>query len=150
MPIIRSKRVHDLIYGWVLAEADPDLRINVDYVKVANRIGMQPSHLYEYVNGIVAEGLMNRKKDRLLPRAGREISREGLISILLVAGPQRHCLGVYSILYNIGPMKTVRIARELGFTKGAEGYRNALQRLKEGGLVERDERGYWYLTNAYL
>ena len=150
LPVIKSRRVHDLVYGWILAEADPDLRINIDYKKLGVRLGMHSGSLYRYINGIVAERWMTRQKDRLLPVAGREISREGLISILLAVGEQRHCLGIYSVLYNIGPMKGSKIRRELGFTTGAKNYLDAMKRLAESGLIEKDERGYWYLINAYL
>ena len=150
LPIIRSRRVHDLVYGWILAEADPDLRVNIDYKKLEIRLGLKSNSLYRYVNGIVAERWMNRQKDRLSPVAGREISREGLITILLACGEQRHCLGIYSVLYNIGPMRSMAIRRELGFSKGAKNYKDAMRRLEESGLIEKDERGYWYLINAYL
>ena len=138
------------MYGWILAEADPDLRVNIDYKKLEIRLGIKSTGLYRYVNGIVAERWMSRQKDRLLPVAGREISREGLVTILLAVGGQRHCLGIYSVLYNIGPMKSTKIRSELGFSRGAKNYKDAMRRLVESGLIEKDERGYWYLTNAYL
>lgn len=151
LPVIKSRRVHDLVYGWILAEADPDLRINIDYKKLANRLGIQSNtSLYRYINGLVAERWMSRQKDRLMPVVGREISREGLVTVLLTAGEQRHCLGIFSVLYNKGPMKDTKIRRELGFTVGGKHYMDALERLEKGGLIEEDERGYWYLTNAYL